>query len=186
MVQITVQILDILATAIKVMKQGRLSEFDLRLAFLEVNIGSEKFLDRVAGRTRLEDGMKKLDKLIGEEVAMAIAEQAKVTYNIDKNVTQVKGEVQLANDNLELGNDIVIAVNNNVNAVNDNVNAVNVNVNTVNNNVNTVNNNVNTVNNNVNTVNDNVKGVGNMVQRLADGGQCLSGESLASYLNLII
>ena len=72
MVQITVEILDILATATKEMKQSRASEFDLRRTFLEANIDSEKFVKRVAGWTELEDGLKKLDKLTNEEVAMAM------------------------------------------------------------------------------------------------------------------
>jgi hypothetical protein len=49
MVQITVEILDILAIATKEMKQSRASEFDLRLTFLEADIGSEKFLKRWRG-----------------------------------------------------------------------------------------------------------------------------------------
>ena len=115
MVQITVEILDILAIATKEMKQGRTSEFDLRYKFHEAYIVSEKFLKRVAGRTDLEDGMKALDKLTNEEVVMAIAQNLKVTRNIDKNVTEVnegirrvdesvvvvKGGVQLANDNIK-------------------------------------------------------------------------------------
>ncbi|KAH9019903.1 hypothetical protein EDB83DRAFT_2320682 [Lactarius deliciosus] len=48
MVHITVEILDILATATKEMKQSR----------------AKNFVMKVAGRTDLEDGLKKLDKLI--------------------------------------------------------------------------------------------------------------------------
>jgi hypothetical protein len=44
MVQITVEILDILATATKEMKQSRASEFNLSLTLLEANISSENFL----------------------------------------------------------------------------------------------------------------------------------------------
>src|SRR5258708_4635476 len=54
MVQITVEVLDILATATKEMKQDRASELDLRLAFLEANIDSEKFVKKLVGRTDLE------------------------------------------------------------------------------------------------------------------------------------
>jgi hypothetical protein len=38
MVQITVEILDILATATKEMDQSRASEFEICLSFIEVNI----------------------------------------------------------------------------------------------------------------------------------------------------
>ena len=118
MVQITVEILDILAIATKEIKQSRTSVFDLRFRPHEAYIVSEKFLKRVVGRTDLEDGMKTLDKLTNEEVEMAIAQNLKVTYNIDKNVMEVnegmrrvdenvKGGVQLINDNIQAANDNV-------------------------------------------------------------------------------
>jgi hypothetical protein len=86
MVQITVEILDILAIATKEMNQSRASEFNLSLAFLEADIRSEKFLKSVIGRTKLDDGLKKLDKLTNEEVAMASAQLLRVTHNINENI----------------------------------------------------------------------------------------------------
>ena len=115
MAQITVEVLDILATATKEMTRGRASEFDLR-PFLEANIDSEKFLKNLAGWTDLEDGMKRLEKLAVEEIAMASARLVKVTDEIDskatkvidgvrgveENVHAVQGEVQLVNDNIKV------------------------------------------------------------------------------------
>ena len=101
MVQITVEILDILAIATKDMKQNRMSEFDLRFRFHDADIVSEKFLKRVIGRTDLEDGMKKLDQLTNEEVVMASAQLLRVTNNIDNNVLDVKREVQLVGDDIK-------------------------------------------------------------------------------------
>jgi hypothetical protein len=98
MVQITVEILDILAIATKEMKQSRASEFDLRLTFLEANIGSEKFLKSVIGRTKLDDGLKKLDKLTNEEVAMASAQLLRVTHNINENIKAVDDNVRTMAD----------------------------------------------------------------------------------------
>ncbi|KAN0136416.1 hypothetical protein V8E53_005784 [Lactarius tabidus] len=98
MVQITVKILDILAIATKEMKQSRASEFDLRLAFLEANIGPEKFLKSVIGQTKLDDGLKKLDKMINEEVAMASAQLLRVTHNINENIKAVDDKVQTMAD----------------------------------------------------------------------------------------
>ena len=66
---------------------------------------SEKFLKRVIGRTDLEDGMKKLDKLTNEEVAMASAQLLKVAHNIDNNVLVVKSEIELVNDNIKAVDD---------------------------------------------------------------------------------
>ncbi len=114
MVQITVEILDILATATKEMEQSRASEFDLCLTLLEANIGSEKFLKKVAGWTDLEDGLEKLEKLTNEEVVMAGVQLLQVTHDIDNKVTGVDekvrvvyGEVQLVNENVEVVNNKV-------------------------------------------------------------------------------
>ena len=101
MVQITVEILDILAIATKEIKQSRTSEFDLRFKFREADIVAEKFLKRVIGRTDLEDGMKKLDKLTNEEVVMASAQLLKVAHNIDNNVMEVNEGVRLVDENVK-------------------------------------------------------------------------------------
>ena len=101
MAKITVEILDILATATKEIKQSRTSEFDLRLKFREADIVAEKFLKRVIGRTDLEDGMKKLDKLTNEEVVMAIAQLQEVAHNIRSNVTEVNENVKAVDNKLQ-------------------------------------------------------------------------------------
>ncbi|KAH9055681.1 hypothetical protein EDB87DRAFT_1280772 [Lactarius vividus] len=92
MVQITVEILDILATATKEMEQSR----------------AKNFLKKVAGWTDLEDGLKKLDKLTNEEVVMASVQVLKVTHKIDDKVTGVSEgvgsvgkKVQLVSDNVQ-------------------------------------------------------------------------------------
>ena len=66
---------------------------------------SEKYLMRLAGRTDLEDSLKKLDKLTHEEVRMATAQNLKATHTvsdrvkgIDVKVDSVGGEVKEVND----------------------------------------------------------------------------------------
>ncbi|KAF8264059.1 hypothetical protein EI94DRAFT_1703530 [Lactarius quietus] len=44
---------------------------------------------RVVGRTDLEDGLKKLEKLTNEEIAMATVQTLKVAHDIDAKVTEV-------------------------------------------------------------------------------------------------
>ncbi|KAH9165744.1 hypothetical protein EDB89DRAFT_2007865 [Lactarius sanguifluus] len=78
MVEITIEVLGILATATKEMKESR----------------AKKFVKRVAGRTDLEDGLKKLDKLTLEEVAMASAQLLRVTHDIHDQVTVVADGVE--------------------------------------------------------------------------------------------
>lgn len=85
-----------------------------RQTFLGAHIGSEKFVKRVAGKTDLEDGLKKLDILTNEEVVMAVAQLLKITHNIDNKVTRVgdgvKGvdeKVQVVGDNVKVIDDVV-------------------------------------------------------------------------------
>ncbi|KAF8263258.1 hypothetical protein EI94DRAFT_607040 [Lactarius quietus] len=95
MVEITVEVLGILATATKEMKQGR----------------AKKFMKRIAGKTDLEDGLKKLDTLTSDEVAMAIAQLTKIAHNIDNKVDDgfrdVNENVQDMNDNVKAVGDVV-------------------------------------------------------------------------------
>ncbi|KAH9069495.1 hypothetical protein EDB83DRAFT_2188767, partial [Lactarius deliciosus] len=98
MVEITVEILGILGTATKEMGQSQ----------------AKRFLKKVAGRTDLEDGVKKLDKLTSEEVVMASAQILKVTHTVGNKVTAVgdgvkgvKSEVQLVGANVKVIDDKV-------------------------------------------------------------------------------
>ena len=50
---------------------------------------SEKYLKKLIGRTDIEDGLKRLDKLTQEESRMAAAEKLKVTHTVDDRVKGV-------------------------------------------------------------------------------------------------
>ncbi|KAI9434802.1 hypothetical protein H4582DRAFT_2130885 [Lactarius indigo] len=78
MVKIMVEVLDILGTATKEMKQSR----------------AKKFLKKVAGIRRLEDGLRKLDKMTNEEARMANAEALNIAHDIDKKVEAVEAGVK--------------------------------------------------------------------------------------------
>ncbi|KAI9443856.1 hypothetical protein H4582DRAFT_1042492 [Lactarius indigo] len=94
MVKIMIEVLDILGTATKEMKQSRASEFIFRLKFLEADVHPEKFLKKVAGIQKLENSLKKLDKMTNEEGRMANAEVLKVAHHIDKKVEGVEAGVK--------------------------------------------------------------------------------------------
>ena len=66
MVKIIIEVLDILGTATQEMKQSRFSEIILHLRLLEAHLQSEKLLKNVAGITKLDDGLKKLDKMTND------------------------------------------------------------------------------------------------------------------------
>ncbi|KAH9036090.1 hypothetical protein EDB84DRAFT_1437757 [Lactarius hengduanensis] len=101
MVEITVEILDILATATKEMGQSQ----------------AKKFFKKVAGRKDLEDGMKKLDKLTNEEVAMASVQNLKVTHTVDNKVTAVGDGVKGVDERVQVVNDNVKAVDDKVQTI---------------------------------------------------------------------
>jgi ankyrin repeat protein len=86
MVKIMVEVLDILGTTTKEMKESR----------------AKKFLKRVAGITKLEDGLKKLDKMTNEEARMANAEVLKVAHAIDKKVQGVGVQVKVVDKKVEV------------------------------------------------------------------------------------
>ncbi|KAH9069540.1 hypothetical protein EDB83DRAFT_2551120 [Lactarius deliciosus] len=108
MVEITVEILGILATATKEIGQSR----------------TKKFFKKVAGRTDLEDGMKKLDKLTSEEVAMASVQNLKITHTVDNKVTAVGDGVKGVDEKVQVVDEKVQVVDKKVQVVNDNVKAV--------------------------------------------------------------
>ena len=84
--KIIVEVLDILGTATKEMKQSRASELIPYLRSLEADVCAEKFLKKIAGITKLEDGLQKLDRMTNEEARMANAEAMRLAYDIDKKV----------------------------------------------------------------------------------------------------
>jgi len=53
----------------------------------------EKFLKRLAGRTDLDDALKKLDKLTNEEARMATAQNLKATHTVGDRVKVVDVKV---------------------------------------------------------------------------------------------
>ncbi|KAH9026881.1 hypothetical protein EDB84DRAFT_1677618 [Lactarius hengduanensis] len=85
MVKIMVEMLDILGTATKEMKQSR----------------ARKFLKKVAGISKLEDGLKKLDKMTNEEARMANAEVLKVAHDIKKTVEGVDENIKVVDEKVQ-------------------------------------------------------------------------------------
>jgi hypothetical protein len=62
---------------------------------------SEKFLKRLVGRTKIEDGLERLDTLTNEETLMAVTRNLGVTHLVDGNVMAVKGIAQNIDGNVE-------------------------------------------------------------------------------------
>ncbi|KAH9169372.1 hypothetical protein EDB89DRAFT_2244714 [Lactarius sanguifluus] len=73
------------------------------LATKELRRGSaKKFLKKLAGRTDLEDAIKRLDNLTQEEARMALAEVLRITHSVRNEVKVVDDKVQVViNDSKE-------------------------------------------------------------------------------------
>ena len=65
-------------------------------------ICSEKYLKRLAGRTDMDDALKRLDKLTQEEARIAIAQNLKATHAVDDRLASVGDEVKAVNDKVSV------------------------------------------------------------------------------------
>ncbi|KAI0294601.1 hypothetical protein B0F90DRAFT_1756498 [Multifurca ochricompacta] len=84
-VKIMVEVLSILAIATKQIKQGR----------------TKKYMKKLVGRTDVEDGLKRLDKLTQDEARMATTQLLKITHNVNEKVMGVSGQVKSVNDRVK-------------------------------------------------------------------------------------
>ncbi|KAI9438127.1 hypothetical protein H4582DRAFT_2129160 [Lactarius indigo] len=72
------------------------------IATKELRRGStKKFLKKLAGRTDLEDAVKKLDRLTQEEARMALAEVLRITHKICDGINIVDGKVEDVGDKMQ-------------------------------------------------------------------------------------
>ena len=84
----------------------------------------EKYAKKLLGRTEMEDGLRKLDKLTQEEARMAAAQNLKATHVVDERVKGVVDAVETIDNKIVRVNDRVADVDNRVAGVNDRVAAV--------------------------------------------------------------
>ncbi|KAH9029581.1 hypothetical protein EDB85DRAFT_2275987 [Lactarius pseudohatsudake] len=92
------------------------------IATKELRRGSaKKFLKKLAGRTDLENAVKKLDRLTQEEARMALAEVLKITHIVRDDVKVVDGKVESIDGKVEDVGDKVVDVGDKVDDVGDKV-----------------------------------------------------------------
>ena len=117
MVKIMVEVLSILGIATKEIRQGRASKYIPYKDATADRHYSEKYLKRLAGRTDLDDALKKLDKLTHEEARMATAQNLKATHTVDNRVKGIDAKVDGVGDEVKGVNDRVILVDDKVAAL---------------------------------------------------------------------
>jgi hypothetical protein len=81
-------------------------------------------LKKLIGRTDIEDGLKRLDKLTLEESRMATAENLKATHAVDERVKGVDNRVASVDDRVASVDDRVASVDDRVASVDDRVASV--------------------------------------------------------------
>ncbi|KAH9983786.1 hypothetical protein BJV74DRAFT_988860, partial [Russula compacta] len=108
MVKIMVEVLSVLGTMTKEIKQGR----------------TLTFLKKLVGRTDIEDALKRLDKLTHEEARMATAQVLKTTNTVDDRVKGVAEQVLCVDDRVANVYDRVKGVDDKVASVDDTVKGV--------------------------------------------------------------
>ena len=121
-VRIMAEVLSILGIAVKEIKQGRMSEYPLiQSTSLLTEACSEKFAKKLIGRTEMEDGLKRLDRLTQEEARMATAQNLKVTHTVDKGVKEVVDTVMAMDDRVARVDNAVKGVDDRVKVVDNKV-----------------------------------------------------------------
>jgi hypothetical protein len=113
------QVLSILGLSTKEMTRGRISECDWLDVFLMANYGTETFLNRLVGRTDIEDALERLDMLTKEEIGMTVARNLAVTHVVDGNVKVVEGVTRGIDDHVKVVEDVARAIDDNVKIVED-------------------------------------------------------------------
>jgi hypothetical protein len=57
------------------------------------SLDTEKYLNRLLGRTDIEDALNRLDKLTHDEALMATAQILKLAHTVDDKVTSIDSKV---------------------------------------------------------------------------------------------
>ena len=79
---------------------------------------------KLIGRTKMEDALKRLDKLTQEEARMASAQNLKITHTVDERVREVADTVVAIDNGVASVNDRVVTVDDRVKMVDNKVTQV--------------------------------------------------------------
>jgi hypothetical protein len=91
---------------------------------LLANYSTEKFFNRLVGRTEVEDALKRLDMLTKEETGMTVARNLAVTHVVDGNVKVVEQVTRGIVENVKVVEDVTRGIDDNVKVVEDTVRAI--------------------------------------------------------------
>ena len=115
------QILCLLALSTKEMKEGRISGSIHSIFCFVADDETERFMNRILGRTDVEDALKRLDVLTMEENLMTAARNLEVTHRVDVNVVATQEVIHDVDDNVKETKELTRGVRENVITIDDNV-----------------------------------------------------------------
>jgi hypothetical protein len=96
--KIMVEVLMVFGIATKELRRGSASKFSVGHRRVSAELCVEKFLKKLAGKTDLEDAVKRLDRLTQEEARMVLAEVLRITHSVRDKVQCVDERVQVVID----------------------------------------------------------------------------------------
>jgi hypothetical protein len=88
-VKIMVELLSVLALALKQIKQGRFSKCALRYTLLVAQCAAEKFTKKLLGESEIETVLQRLDRLTQDEARMTVAQTLGVVHGLVGSVKVV-------------------------------------------------------------------------------------------------
>ena len=144
---------------------------------------SEKYLKRLIGRTNIEDGLKRLDRLTQEEARMAAAQALNVANTVDDRVQGIANNVVSVENRVTGIDDRVAEVGDRLKEVNEEVKGVNEQVAGVDDRVKDVNDQVKGVHDAVVDVDDRVKAIDDKIAAVVDGAYYIFNQSSRNWLN---
>ena len=121
----------------------------------------EKYMKKLIGRTEIEDGLKRLDKLTQEEARMAAAQNLKVTHAVAETVVAIDNKVDEVDDRVANASEQLTSIDDRVAGVSDLVAGVD---------------------DRVAGVSDQVAGVDDRVQQMADQAKRMPSPNLSADL----
>ena len=97
-VKIMLELLSVLALALKQIKQGRFSKSAFAYMRIVAQYASEKFTKKLLGESEIETVLQRLDRLTQDEARMTVAQTLGVVHGLVGNIRVVMEGAQYLHD----------------------------------------------------------------------------------------
>ena len=121
---IMAEVLLILAIMTKDIKRGRLSESIPMVELASTYSSSERFFQKLSGRSDIEDALRRLDLLTQEEHRMATTQDLRATHRVDDRVQGVDESLKSVDERIKSVDEKVESVDERVQGIDDRIQGV--------------------------------------------------------------